>query len=86
VTSRLTSIVPVWVLVVIGIVLIGILSPRSAYLDSLSIVLAASVIATFIAQLALSQKGGLVMRMMLSIGGSAGLVLIGTLVLLPLST
>lgn len=85
-TSRLSSILPVWIVVGVGVLLIGLLSPSSRYFGWLAIALAASVLLTFIMQLALPQKEGLVSRMMASIGGAVVLVLIGTAVLYPLSS
>ncbi|MCU1549791.1 MAG: hypothetical protein JWR36_351 [Glaciihabitans sp.] len=83
-TSRFSSIIPVWVVVAVGILLVGLLAPHSGYFGWLAIVLGASVLLTFIVQLALSQKEGLVLRMMTSIGGAVALVAIGTAVLAPL--
>lgn len=84
-TQRLSSIVPVWIIVAVGILLVGLLSPSTRYFGWLAIVLAASVILTFILQLALPQKEGLVSRMMASVGGAVVLVVIGTIVLFPLA-
>ena len=84
-TSRLSSILPVWVVIGVGVLLVGLLSPSTWYFSGLAILLAASVLLTFIVQLALPQKEGLVSRMMASIGGAVVLVLIGTAVLYPLS-
>ena len=84
-TSRISSIIPVWVLVALGILLVGLLAPHLRYFGWLAIVLGAAVILTFVVQLALAQKEGLVLRMMVSIGGSVALVAIGTIVLFPLT-
>ena len=84
-TSRFSSIVPVWVLVAVGILLVGLLSPHTGYFGWLSIVLGASVLLTFVVQLALPQKEGLVLRMMASIGGAVAIIVIGTIVLFPLA-
>jgi hypothetical protein len=79
------STIPVWVLVVVGAVLVGTIAPPTGYLRWLAIVLAGALIATFIIQLALPNKEGLVNRMILSIGGAVVLLAIATAVLLPLS-
>jgi hypothetical protein len=81
----MSSIVPVWILVVVGVVLIGILSTPTGYFKWLSVALAGSVLVTFIIQLALPTKEGLVLRMMASVGGSVVLLAIATAVLGPLS-
>jgi hypothetical protein len=85
VTSRPASIVPIWVLVIVGVVLVGLLAPAAGYFRWLTIVLAGATILTFIVQLALPTKKGLVLRMMASVGGSVVLVAIATAILGPLS-
>jgi hypothetical protein len=75
----------VWVLVVIGVVLIGVLALRSDYFQWLSVLLAGAVLVTFVIQLALPAKEGLVLRMMASVGGSVILVAVATAILGPLS-
>jgi hypothetical protein len=80
------STVPVWALVVLGVVLVGTIAPPTGYLRWLSVVLACAILATFIIQLALPSKEGLVARMMVSIGGAVVLLAIATAVLLPLSS
>jgi hypothetical protein len=77
----LTSVVPVWSLAVVGSILIGLLAPRTHYLDWLPFVLAADVLLTFCIQLAIVQKEGLVDRMMACLGGSVVILGIATLVL-----
>lgn len=77
----LTSVVPVWSLAVVGSVLVGLVAPRTHYLDWLALVLAADVLLTFCIQLAIVQKEGLVDRMMACLGGSVLILGIATLVL-----
>jgi hypothetical protein len=81
----MSSIVPVWVLVIIGAVLIGVLALPNDYFQWLSVALAGAVILTFVVQLALPTKEGLVLRMMASIGGSVVVIAVATAVLGPLS-
>jgi hypothetical protein len=81
VTSRLSSIVPVWLAVIVGIVLIAILAEPAGYYRWLGLTLAGAVLITCIVQLALPSKEGLVVRMLLSIGGSVILLAIATAVL-----
>ena len=78
---QLKSIVPVWVLVAVSAVLIGLLPPRDQYLTWLPIALAAGIFFTFCLQLALVRKEGLVSRVMASLGGSVVLLGIATAVL-----
>lgn len=84
----LRSAVPVWFLVTIGALLIGLFAPVGQYLTWLPIVLAASILITFCVQLAIVQKEGLVNRIMTSLGGSVVILAVATLVLgaLQLST
>jgi len=81
VPSRLASIVPVWVVAIAGAVLVGTLARPSGIYSWLSIVLAVSVLLTFVIQLALPSKQGLVLRMAASIGGAAILLAVATGVL-----
>jgi hypothetical protein len=84
VTSRLASIVPVWVVAIVGAVLIGlIVAPHEIY-RSLSILLAITVLLTFVIQLFLPSKEGLVVRTAASIGGSVILLAVATGVLVLL--
>lgn len=63
------SVIPVWVIVAIGAVLVGLLFHR-APIEWLPIVLFVGVLSTFAIQLARTEKGGLVNRVMASIGGA----------------
>ncbi len=74
----LPSALPVWVLAVVGAVLIGVFSPSTRYLTWLPVVFALCVLATFVIQLSLPVKKGLVTRMFASIGGAAVLLAIAT--------
>jgi hypothetical protein len=70
----LRSVIPVWVIALVGAVLVGVFAPRSSGVDGpltwLPIVLAGSVLVTMAIQLALQRKEGLVTRMMASLGGA----------------
>jgi hypothetical protein len=86
VTARIASIVPVWIVVIIGIALVVILEDPSGRFRWFSIVFAFSILLTFVLQLALSQKEGLVVRMTISVGGSVLLLAGATAVLLLANT
>lgn len=77
----LTSVVPVWLVAVIGSVVIGLVAPPAHYLDELPFVLAADVLLTFCIQLAIVQKEGLVDRIMACLGGSVVILGVATVVL-----
>jgi uncharacterized membrane protein YidH (DUF202 family) len=79
------SVIPVWILVAIGAVLVGVFAPRSATVgwatvDWMPIVLFGGVMATFVIQLALDEKTGLVNRVMASLGGSVVILAAATAV------
>ncbi|MCU1557118.1 MAG: hypothetical protein JWN09_1113 [Microbacteriaceae bacterium] len=75
------SVIPIWILVAIGVVLIGILAPASHYVTWIPIVLAGAALVTFCVQLSLDRKEGLVNRMMASLGGSVVILAFATVVL-----
>ena len=81
VSSRLASSVPVWVVAIAGAVLVGTIARPSGVYSWLSIVLAVCVLLTFVIQLALPSKEGLVLRMAASVGGAAILLAVATGVL-----
>jgi hypothetical protein len=62
-------------------VLVGVITAPSGIYRWLSVVLAVTVLLTFIIQLALPTKEGLVLRMAASIGGSVILLAVATAVL-----
>ena len=65
----LRSVIPVWVVALLGAVVVGVFAASSS-LTWLPIVLAGSVLVTMAIQLALQRKEGLVIRMMASLGGA----------------
>ncbi|WP_108248748.1 hypothetical protein [Planctomonas deserti] len=79
------SVVPVWILGVVGIVLVAALAAPGDYLDWLPVVLGAGVIVTFLIQLALPRKTGFVGRAMLSVCGLVVLLALATAVLAAVS-
>jgi hypothetical protein len=81
VTSRLSSIVPVWVVAIVGAVLIGVIATPAGIYRWLAVDLAVVVLLTFVIQLALPSKEGLVLRMAASIGGAVVLLAVATAVL-----
>jgi hypothetical protein len=72
------SVIPVWALVVIGAILVGIFAPHSRAIGWLPIVMFGGVMATFAIQLALDEKRGLVNRVIASLGGAIILLAIAT--------
>jgi hypothetical protein len=77
----LRTALPVWVLVVAGAVLVGLLATPAEYLTWLPIVLGAAVLLTFSIQLAIVHREGLVTRVMVSVGGSVVILFLATVIL-----
>jgi len=73
----LRSVIPVWVLALLGAVAVGVFA-ASRSLTWIPIVLAASVLLTMAIQLALQRKEGLVTRMMASLGGALVICAVAT--------
>lgn len=80
-TSRLSSIVPVWVVAIAGAILVGVLTTPAGSYQGFVIVLTVVVLLTFVIQLALPTKQGLVLRMAASIGGSVVVLAVATAIL-----
>lgn len=81
VVGQWKSVVPVWVLALVGVVLVVVLAAPEDYLDWLPVVLAGSMIATFVVQLAVPRKTGFVGRATLSACGVVLLLALSTAVL-----
>jgi hypothetical protein len=73
-------VLPVWIAATLGSIAVGLLA-ADAYLTWLPVVLAGCVLLTFVIQLALRRKEGLVTRMIGSVAGALVIVAIATLVL-----
>ncbi|MDO7883350.1 hypothetical protein [Antiquaquibacter soli] len=69
-TWQLLSVLPVWVLSLAAAVLIGVASAPEQRITWVGIAFAASIVATFVIQLAIQRKEGFVVRTMAGIGGS----------------
>jgi len=76
-TWSLRSVIPVWVVALLGVVAVGVFA-ASRSLTWIPIVLAASVLVTMAIQLALQRKEGLVTRMMASLGGALVICAVAT--------
>ena len=80
-TSPLRTVVPVWVVVAVGALLVGLLSHRAHYLQWLPILMAGALVLTFCSQLVVVQKEGLVDRVVISTVGTILILSLATLVL-----
>jgi hypothetical protein len=79
--TKLRTVLPVWALVLLGAILVGVFAPPDEYLTWLPVVLGAGVLVTFSIQLALLRKEGLVTRLMVSLGGSVVILAVATAIL-----
>lgn len=77
---RIWSIVPVWLVALVGAVLVGVYAGADA-LDWLAVVLAGAVLLGFVIQLAIQRKEGLVLRLIAGVGGAVIVLAIATGVL-----
>ncbi len=77
---RSLSVPPIWVLALGGAITIAIVA-QSAFLTWIPVLLAACVLVTFVVQIALQSKDGLVDRMIASIGGSLVILAVATVAL-----
>ena len=73
------AVVAVWLLTLIGVVLIDVLVPDPHALSWLALALPLAVVAGIIAQLAVAEQRGFVVRLAATAGGSFVLVLLGAL-------
>jgi hypothetical protein len=69
-TRQFWSVLPIWLLSLAAALVIGFAAPAGAYVTWVPIAFAGTVVATFIIQLAIRRKEGLVLRAMASIGVS----------------
>jgi hypothetical protein len=74
--------VAVWVLTLIGVVLIDVKVPDAEALSWLALALPLAVVAAMVAQLAVAEQRGFVVRMAATAGGSLVLVVLGAIVAL----
>ena len=72
-----------WLAVLAGAVLVGAFA-GGAFLTWIPVVAAGAVLLTFVIQLSLQRKEGLVNRMIASIGGSVAILAVATVVLILL--
>lgn len=74
---ELRSILPVWLGAVVGAVLVSVFAPEAAF-TWLPVVMAGTVLLTFVIQLALQRKEGLVSRVAASVGGAVVVLAVAT--------
>lgn len=72
------TVVLVWVLVALGAVAVAIFAPLGQAIAWMPIVLGGGIFVTFVTQLAIVRKDGLVMRIVLSLSGAVLILAIAT--------
>ena len=80
VPSSLRSVIPVWVAALVGAVVVGFVAPDAAFVW-LPVVMAGSILLTFVIQLGLSRKEGLVSRIVASLAGALVILVVATFVM-----
>lgn len=76
---------PVWLVVAASAVLVGALVPREQWWGILPVIAAGAMLLTFVIQVSLQSKEGLVDRMLVSVSGAFGLLAVASLVTLALT-
>lgn len=77
VPTSLRSVIPVWVAALVGAVIVAIVVPESAFVW-LPVVMAGAILLTFVIQLGLSRKEGLVSRIVASLAGALIILVVAT--------
>jgi hypothetical protein len=83
VSARSRSVPPVWLAALVGAALVGAFA-GDRFLTWIPVVAAAAVLLTFVIQLSLQRKEGLVNRIIASIGGVLVILAVATVVLVLL--
>lgn len=77
---------PVWFAVVAAVIAVGLLVPASGWWSLLPVIAAGAVLMTFVIQVSLQSKDGLVMRMLVTASGAVLLLMIASIVTLIATT
>lgn len=82
-SARSRSVPPLWLVALVGAILVGVFAGE-AFLTWIPVVAAFAVLLTFVVQLSLQRKEGLVNRIIASVGGVLVILGIATVVLVVL--
>jgi hypothetical protein len=74
------AVVAVWVLTLIGVVVVDVTAPDAQALSWLALTLPLAIVAGMVAQLAVAEQQGFVLRLAATVSGSFVLVVLGALV------
>lgn len=81
-SRTIATALPVWVAVVAAVALMVVVVPVAEWWPLLSAIAAGAVLLTFVIQVSLQSKDGLVMRMFVTVAGAIGLLMIVSMVTL----
>ncbi len=79
-TSSLRTVIPVWIVAAVGAVVSIVVIPPGDRVQAIQTVMVAAVFLTFVIQVALARRGGLVDRIVASLVGSIVILTVATLV------
>ncbi|SMQ71836.1 hypothetical protein [Agreia sp. VKM Ac-1783] len=79
------SVVPVWLVAVLGAISVAVLAEPENYLVFLPVVLGVTTLLTFGIQLGIRRKEGYVNRVTASVTGAVVVLILATIVLAPIS-
>lgn len=82
-SARSRSVPPIWLVALAGAVLVGVFA-GDAFLLWIPVVAAGTVLLTFVVQISLRRKEGLVNRIIASVGGMLVILAVATVVLVLL--
>jgi hypothetical protein len=80
----LATALPVWLAVVVGVIVLLTVGQRAVWIPSMPVIAAGAILLTFVIQVSLQSKDGLVQRMLISITGVMVILAIVSLAILLL--
>ena len=77
-TRTVATALPVWLVVVVALVIIAVVVPVASWWSLLPAIAGGAVLLTFVIQVSLQSKDGLVMRMLVTVSGVVVILLIAS--------
>lgn len=81
-SRTLATALPVWVAVIAGLIVLVVLGAREVWLPSVPVIGAGALLLTFLVQVSLQSKDGLVRRMQVSVTGVVVILAVASLAML----
>ena len=85
-SRTIATALPVWLAVVIAVVIVAVLLPSEQWWAVLPAIAGGAMIMTFVIQVSLQSKDGLVMRMLVTVTGAILLLIVASVVTLLVTT